>query len=489
MAAVVGREGRDLAAEEAPDYIAGYTVLNDWSARDLWRQEQSLNMGPAKGKDFATSFGPYLVTPDELAEKRIGTGAEERFDLQMTGRINGDQLTSDNAQNMYYTFPQMMERASQHVRLRPGDIIGSGTCGTGCILELGTERHPWLLPGDVIEMEIERLGTLRNTLVRKEERLVMPMPTPPGPGEEPENETELYRYHLRRLVTWFIEALDPLPPEAFSWRPPLPEANSLAAISLHAVTSAEWWVLSCVGEASLERDRADEFATQISWAELRPRYSAFLAEGRDALGDHERRGSGGDQPASRGQSHEPALPDPYHRASGAPPWPYRDHSGLVEGDTSGDARGSSTVVPRTASRLRIFFAFLPVDLCQQLPIRRRELQLREKVRAEEPCSAQRLLTAPPGDGAVVAAQKDLRNPPATKLYRPRVVRIFEQSIAKGLLDGGAGGEHTRYQTAYRIYQHHRRQLAAGQHEVAQRDLIRDQMLAYPLIQALIVAAE
>jgi fumarylacetoacetate (FAA) hydrolase len=169
MAAVVGREGRDIPAEEAPDYIAGYTVLNDWSARDLWRQEQSLNMGPAKGKDFATSFGPYLVTPDELAEKRIGTGAEERFDLQMTGRINGDQLTSDNAKNMYYTFPQMMERASQHVRLRPGDIIGSGTCGTGCILELGTERHRWLLPGDVVEMEIERLGSLRNTIGREQE--------------------------------------------------------------------------------------------------------------------------------------------------------------------------------------------------------------------------------------------------------------------------------------------------------------------------------
>jgi fumarylacetoacetate (FAA) hydrolase len=169
MAAVVGREGRDLAADEAPDYIAGYMVLNDWSARDLWRQEQPLNMGPAKGKDFATSIGPWLVTPDELADKRIGSGKDERYDLQMTGRINGDQLTNDNARNMYYTFPQMMERASQHVRLRPGDIIGSGTCGTGCILELGTERHRWLLPGDVVEMEIERLGMLRNTLIEKKE--------------------------------------------------------------------------------------------------------------------------------------------------------------------------------------------------------------------------------------------------------------------------------------------------------------------------------
>jgi fumarylacetoacetate (FAA) hydrolase len=170
MAAVVGRAGRDISADEAPDYIAGYMVLNDWSARDLWRQEQVLNMGPAKGKDFATSIGPYLVTPEELADRRIGSGKDERYDVAMLGRINGDQLSQDNARNMYYTFPQMLERASQHVRLRPGDIIGSGTCGTGCILELGTERHRWLLPGDVVELEIERLGTLANTLVGPKEQ-------------------------------------------------------------------------------------------------------------------------------------------------------------------------------------------------------------------------------------------------------------------------------------------------------------------------------
>jgi fumarylacetoacetate (FAA) hydrolase len=164
MAAVIGREGRDIAAENAPGYIAGYMVMNDWSARDLWRKEQPLNMGPAKGKDFATSLGPWLVTPDELDDVRIGSGKDERYNLQMRGWINGDQLTLDNAQTMYYGFPQMIERASEGVRLRPGDVIGSGTCGTGCILELGTERHRWLLPGDVVEMEIERLGMLRNTL-------------------------------------------------------------------------------------------------------------------------------------------------------------------------------------------------------------------------------------------------------------------------------------------------------------------------------------
>ncbi|HKT39903.1 MAG TPA: DinB family protein [Ktedonobacterales bacterium] len=104
----------------------------------------------------------------------------------------------------------------------------------------------------------------------------MPMPTPPKPGEEPTNEAELYRYHLRRLITWYIEALDPAAPEAFSWRPPIPEGNSLAAICMHAITSAEWWVLSCCGDGPLERDRDAEFAADVSWADLRPRFQAFL---------------------------------------------------------------------------------------------------------------------------------------------------------------------------------------------------------------------
>jgi fumarylacetoacetate (FAA) hydrolase len=164
IAAVIGREGRDISAEEAPGYIAGYMVMNDWSARDLQREEMKLNMGPFKGKDFATSLGPWLVTADELADRRLGTGKDERYDLSMTGRINGDQLTRANTRDMYFTFPQLIERAAEHVRLRPGDIIGSGTCGTGCILELGTERHRWLQPGDVVELEIERLGLLRNVI-------------------------------------------------------------------------------------------------------------------------------------------------------------------------------------------------------------------------------------------------------------------------------------------------------------------------------------
>jgi fumarylacetoacetate (FAA) hydrolase len=165
MACVIGREGIDIAADEASAYIAGYMVMNDWSARDLQREEMKMNLGPAKGKDFATSLGPYLVTPDELADRRIGAGKDERFDLAMKGWIDDDQVTSANFKDIYFTFPQMIERASQSVRLRPGDMLGSGTCGTGCILELGTERHRWLQPGDVVALEIERLGRLRNTIV------------------------------------------------------------------------------------------------------------------------------------------------------------------------------------------------------------------------------------------------------------------------------------------------------------------------------------
>lgn len=106
----------------------------------------------------------------------------------------------------------------------------------------------------------------------------MPMPTPPAPGEEPTTEAELYRYHFRRLIGWYLEALDPLPAEAFTWRPPMPEANSLSAICSHAIGSAEWWTLSCVGDAPLERDRDAEFAVEQPWSELRGRFTAWLAQ-------------------------------------------------------------------------------------------------------------------------------------------------------------------------------------------------------------------
>lgn len=106
----------------------------------------------------------------------------------------------------------------------------------------------------------------------------MPMPTPPRPGEEPTNEGELYRYHFRRLTAWYLEALDPLPPDAFNWTPPAPNMNSLAAICAHAISSAEWWTLSCIGDGPLERDRDAEFAAaEQPWSALRPRFIAWIA--------------------------------------------------------------------------------------------------------------------------------------------------------------------------------------------------------------------
>ncbi|HZO71753.1 MAG TPA: fumarylacetoacetate hydrolase family protein [Ktedonobacteraceae bacterium] len=165
IACVIGREGKDIAAEEAEDYIAGYTIMNDWSARDFQRKDMKLNLGPGKGKDFATSLGPWLVTPDELASRRTGSGASERYTMAMLARINGREISRGNFNQIYYSFPQMIAWASRNVRLRVGDVLGSGTVGTGCILELGTDVHPWLQRGDMIELEIEGIGVLRNKLV------------------------------------------------------------------------------------------------------------------------------------------------------------------------------------------------------------------------------------------------------------------------------------------------------------------------------------
>jgi fumarylacetoacetate (FAA) hydrolase len=160
LACVIGTPGRDIPADRAFDHVAGYTIMNDWSARDLQRQEMSVGLGSAKGKDFATSLGPYLVTPDELAD-RFRDG---RHDLAMVARIDGEEVSRGNANTLHWTFAQMIERASQSVELLPGDIIGSGTVGGGCLLELGEEVHPWLQPGDEVELEIERLGRLRNVI-------------------------------------------------------------------------------------------------------------------------------------------------------------------------------------------------------------------------------------------------------------------------------------------------------------------------------------
>jgi len=164
IACVIGHDGKDIPVEEAANYIAGYTIMNDWSARDFQRRDMKLNLGPGKGKDFATSLGPWLVTPDELASRHSGSGANERYDMTMLARVNGKEISRGNFSDIYYSFPQMIAWASQNARLRVGDVLGSGTVGTGCLLELGTEVHPWFQHGDEIELEVEGIGVLRNRI-------------------------------------------------------------------------------------------------------------------------------------------------------------------------------------------------------------------------------------------------------------------------------------------------------------------------------------
>ena len=171
VAAVIGREGRNIPAERADEHIAGFAIMNDWSARDLQREEMKVGLGPAKGKDFATSLGPWLVTPDELADVREPahvrgeTGpAGFHYRLEMAARVDSKEVSRGNLADLYWTFAQMIAYASRDCMLHPGEVIGSGTVGTGCLLELGL---PWLEPGQVVELEVERLGVLRNVVGRR----------------------------------------------------------------------------------------------------------------------------------------------------------------------------------------------------------------------------------------------------------------------------------------------------------------------------------
>ncbi len=168
VACVVGRPGRNLTAEEAGGYIAGYMIMNDWSARDVQQVEMKVGLGPAKAKDFATTLGPALVTADELADRSSGVGAEERYDLAMTAKVNGELRSSGNMRDIHFSFSQLLAHASRDVWLYPGDVIASGTVGSGCLLELTAGRGPWLQAGDVVELEIERLGVITNPVVGNE---------------------------------------------------------------------------------------------------------------------------------------------------------------------------------------------------------------------------------------------------------------------------------------------------------------------------------
>jgi fumarylacetoacetate (FAA) hydrolase len=165
LACVVGTAARDLPADySALACVAGFTIMNDWSARDLQRAEMAVGLGPSKSKDFATSLGPAL-TPLAALHPYYRDG---RFHLSMTARVNGKEYSRGDAGSMYWTWPQLLAHASRDAELRPGDVLGSGTVGTGCILELTPEAvGGWLKPGDVVELEIERLGVLRNPVVER----------------------------------------------------------------------------------------------------------------------------------------------------------------------------------------------------------------------------------------------------------------------------------------------------------------------------------
>ena len=175
-AIVIGKKGRNIKAKDADDYIAGYLIMNDMSARGLQMEEMRLNLGPAKGKDFCTVIGPYLVTKEELLDKKVPTadGHEgDTYSLNMKCWLNGELLSEGNMKDMNWTFAEIVERCAYGTDIFPGDVIGSGTVGTGCLLELnGTHKleNPdyepvWLKDGDVVEMEIEGLGRIKNKIV------------------------------------------------------------------------------------------------------------------------------------------------------------------------------------------------------------------------------------------------------------------------------------------------------------------------------------
>ena len=179
LAVIIGKKGKDIKVAEADDYIFGYTVFNDWTARAIQKMEMEIPLGPHKGKDFANAIGPCIVTKDEMDKYRCSFSESffeaplkipgikgDRFDVRMTSRINGQTVCDGNYKTVYYNFPQMMERASENgVTLMPGDILGSGTVGWGSLIENKFEVHRPLEPGDVVELEIEGIGVLSNTVV------------------------------------------------------------------------------------------------------------------------------------------------------------------------------------------------------------------------------------------------------------------------------------------------------------------------------------
>jgi len=165
VAAIIGRDGYNLTVEEAAEHIAGFAIFNDWSARDLQSYEMRIGLGPAKGKDTASTLGPYLVTPDELQKFRRG----DRYDLPMSVFVNGKLIGSDTLANAAWSFAEMIAYATRGTTVRAGDIIGSGTCGNGCLLEFwgrnGKHDPPPLNVGDIVKMTVDGLGVIENAVI------------------------------------------------------------------------------------------------------------------------------------------------------------------------------------------------------------------------------------------------------------------------------------------------------------------------------------
>lgn len=157
IAAIVGIGGRDIPAEDALDHIAGFTLLNDWSARDSQRREMAVGLGPAKSKDFATSIGPWLVTVSEVSDLIV----DGRLAIDVVARVNSEEVGTSNGRAMHWSFAELIAEASRGAELRPGDLIASGTMGNGCLLETTSGAGPWLDIGDEVELESARLGRLR----------------------------------------------------------------------------------------------------------------------------------------------------------------------------------------------------------------------------------------------------------------------------------------------------------------------------------------
>ncbi len=178
VAVVISRAGRNLTPEEAGDHIAGYTIFNDWSARDLQFEEMALGLGICKGKDFSNTLGPWIVTPDELEPFRSG----DRLDLDLRARVNDHELGNDTLANMAWSFEELVSYASRGTWIRPGDVLGSGTSGSGCLLELrgrhGADRYPWLTAGDTVSLSVAGIGTLTNTVVAGVDPVALPAARP-----------------------------------------------------------------------------------------------------------------------------------------------------------------------------------------------------------------------------------------------------------------------------------------------------------------------